>query len=60
MVRHRLQERPNVVELMVEVVEGINSGAIRTTQPLGTSTLTPTKVETFVREEFLPLYNGSR
>ncbi len=46
----------NVAGLMMDVVEGINSGIISTTQPRSPETTTATSFETFVNKEFLPRY----
>jgi uncharacterized protein YbjT (DUF2867 family) len=49
---------PNVVELMVEVVEAINSGWIRTLEPRSEDNTTPTSFEAFVQGQWLPRYGA--
>lgn len=46
----------NVAGLMMEVVAGINSGALSTTQPRSTRTSTATSYESFVADEWLPAF----
>ncbi|WP_033295829.1 NAD(P)H-binding protein [Amycolatopsis jejuensis] len=46
----------NVAEMMAEVGEAMNTGHLCTIQPRSAETTTPTSIETFIRDEFLPLY----
>lgn len=48
----------NFVELMLEMVAGLNSGHMRALEPRDARNTTPTSYETFVKEEFAPRYFG--
>jgi len=49
---------PNVVGLVLEVASSINSGHIRALEPRSARNTTPTTLETFVAEQFVPLFAG--
>jgi len=46
----------NLADLILEMAAAINSGHMRTLEPRSAANTTPTSYETFVAEEFLPLY----
>jgi hypothetical protein len=46
----------NVIDLMTEVVEGINSRGYHVTQARDAHTSTPTSLERFVEDVFVPHY----
>ncbi|HEY6251079.1 MAG TPA: NAD(P)H-binding protein [Candidatus Angelobacter sp.] len=48
----------NVADLLLELSTGLNSGHIRALEPRSAQNTTPTSFETFVANEFLPLYQG--
>lgn len=50
----------NVIELMVEVVAGINNGIIKTREPRSPMTTTPTTFEVFAQSHFIPLCEAAR
>ncbi len=49
---------PNFVDLILEMSGALNSGHMVALEPRGPRNTTPTSYETFVKEEFLPLYYG--
>jgi hypothetical protein len=46
----------NVADLILEMSASLNSGYMRALEPRWAANTTPTPFETFVAEEFLPLY----
>ena len=46
----------NVADLILELSAAINSGHVRALEPRSVNNTTPTSYETFVAEEFVPLY----
>lgn len=49
---------PNVANLLLEMSAALNSGYMRALEPRSAHNTTPTSYETFVAEEFVPLYEG--
>lgn len=49
---------PNVADLLLEMSAALNSGYMRALEPRSAQNTTPTSYETFVAEEFLPLYEA--
>ncbi len=49
---------PNMADLLLEMSAALNSGYMRALEPRSAQNTTPTSYETFVKEEFLPLYEG--
>ena len=48
----------NMADLLLEMSGSLNAGYMRALEPRSAQNTTPTTYETFVREEFLPLYEG--
>jgi uncharacterized protein YbjT (DUF2867 family) len=48
----------NMADLILEMSAALNSGYMRALEPRSARNTTPTSYETFVREEFVPLYEG--
>jgi hypothetical protein len=48
----------NVASLILEMAEALNSGHMRALEQRSARNTTPTSFETFVKEEFVPLYEG--
>jgi uncharacterized protein YbjT (DUF2867 family) len=48
----------NVAGLILEMAGALNSGHMRALEPRSASNTTPTSFETFVKEEFVPVYQG--
>jgi uncharacterized protein YbjT (DUF2867 family) len=48
----------NMADLILEMSAALNSGHMRALEPRSAQNTTPTSYETFVMEEFLPLYEG--
>jgi uncharacterized protein YbjT (DUF2867 family) len=48
----------NVASLILEMAEALNSGHMRALEPRSARNTTATSFETFVQEEFLPVYRG--
>lgn len=48
----------NLADLILEMSAALNSGHMRALEPRSAKNTTPTSYETFVKEEFLPLYGG--
>jgi len=48
----------NFVDLLLEMAAALNSGQMKMLQPRSAATTTPTTLETFVAEVFLPAYRG--
>ncbi len=49
---------PNMADLLLEMSAALNSGYMQALEPRSAQNTTPTSYETFVKEEFLPLYEG--
>jgi uncharacterized protein YbjT (DUF2867 family) len=49
---------PNMADLILEMSAALNSGYMRALEPRSAQNTTPTSYETFVAEEFVPLYEG--
>ena len=49
---------PNMADLILEMSAALNSGHMRGLEPRSGQNTTPTSYETFVTEEFVPLYEG--
>lgn len=48
----------NMAALILEMARALNSGHMRALEPRSRENTTPTTFETFVKEEFVPLYRG--
>jgi uncharacterized protein YbjT (DUF2867 family) len=48
----------DLANLILEMVAAMNSGHMRPLEPRSAGNTTPTSYETFVREEFVPIYEG--
>jgi uncharacterized protein YbjT (DUF2867 family) len=48
----------NMAELIIEMAGALNSGHMRALEPRTAQNTTPTSFETFVKEEFVPLYRA--
>lgn len=48
----------NVADLLLEMTDALNSGHMKMLEPRSPATTTPTTLETFVAEIFLPAYRG--
>jgi hypothetical protein len=46
----------NMADLILEMSAALNSGYMRALEPRSAQNTTPTSYETFVKEEFVPLY----
>jgi hypothetical protein len=49
---------PKTAALFIEMFQGINNGVITTTETRSPENTTPTSFETFVKEVFVPSYQG--
>jgi uncharacterized protein YbjT (DUF2867 family) len=49
---------PNMADLLLEMDDALNSGHMKTLEPRSPANTTPTTLETFVAEVFLPAYRG--
>jgi uncharacterized protein YbjT (DUF2867 family) len=49
---------PNMADLILEMAVALNSGYMRALEPRSASNTTPTSFETFVAEQFVPVYQG--
>jgi hypothetical protein len=49
---------PDVANLLIEMSAALNSGYMRALEPRSAQNTTLTSNETFVTEEFVPLYEG--
>jgi uncharacterized protein YbjT (DUF2867 family) len=49
---------PNMAELILEMAHALNTGHMRALEQRSAKNTTPTSFETFVQEEFLPVYRG--
>lgn len=50
----------NFVNLILELAAALNSGHMKTLEPRSARNTTPTSYETFVQQQFLPLYNSTK
>jgi uncharacterized protein YbjT (DUF2867 family) len=48
----------NMADLLLEMAESLNTGYMRALEPRSPQNTTPTSLETFVAEEFVPRYQG--
>jgi hypothetical protein len=48
----------NMADLLLEMAEALNSGHMKMLEPRSAANTTPTTLETFVDEIFLPAYRG--
>ena len=48
----------NLAQLILEMAHALNSGHMRALEPRTAHNTTPTPFETFVKEEFVPLYRA--
>jgi uncharacterized protein YbjT (DUF2867 family) len=51
---------PNVASLILEMAGALNSGHMRALEHRSSQNTTPTSFETFVQEEFLPVFRGQK
>jgi uncharacterized protein YbjT (DUF2867 family) len=49
---------PNMADLLLEMAEALNSGHMRALEPRSAQNTTPTTIETFVSEVFVPAYRA--
>ena len=49
---------PNMADLLLEMAEALNSGYMRALEPRSAQNTTPTTIETFVAEVFVPAYRA--
>jgi uncharacterized protein YbjT (DUF2867 family) len=49
---------PNMADLLLEMAEALNSGHMRALEPRSAQNTTPTTIETFVSEIFVPAYRA--
>jgi uncharacterized protein YbjT (DUF2867 family) len=49
---------PNMADLLLEMAEALNSGHMRALEPRSAQNTTPTTIETFVAEVFVPAYRA--
>jgi len=49
---------PNMADLLLEMAEALNSGHMRPLEPRASQNTTPTTIETFVAEVFVPAYRA--
>jgi uncharacterized protein YbjT (DUF2867 family) len=49
---------PNMADLLIEMAEALNSGHMRPLEPRSSQNTTPTTIETFVAEVFVPAYRA--
>jgi hypothetical protein len=47
-----------MVDLLLEMVDALNSGYMKTLEPRSPANSTPTTLDTFVAEVFVPAYKG--
>ena len=50
---------PDFIDLILEMSQGLNSGHMRALETRSAKNTTPTSYETFVKEEFAPLFAKS-
>jgi uncharacterized protein YbjT (DUF2867 family) len=48
----------NMVDLLLEMVDGLNSGYMKMLEPRSPANSTPTTLDTFIAEVFVPAYKG--
>ncbi len=48
----------NMADLLLEMADALNSGHMKMLEPRSPANTTPTTLETFVAEVFLPAYGG--
>ena len=48
----------NMADLLLEMSEALNSGYMAALEPRSAQNTTPTSIETFVAETFVPLFTG--
>jgi uncharacterized protein YbjT (DUF2867 family) len=48
----------NMADLILEMAESLNSGYMAALEPRSAANTTPTSIETFVAEQFVPLFTG--
>jgi hypothetical protein len=49
---------PNNADLLLEMAEGLNTKHMRMLEPRSSTNSTPTTLETFIAETFVPAYLG--
>jgi len=49
----------NMTELLLEMAEALNSGYMAALERRSAENTTPTSIETFVAEEFVPRFQGN-
>jgi uncharacterized protein YbjT (DUF2867 family) len=49
----------NFVDLLLEMADALNTGYMKTLEPRTAENTTPTTIETFIAEEFVPAYRGA-
>jgi hypothetical protein len=49
---------PSMADLLLEMADALNSGYMKMLEPRSPANTTPTSLETFVAEVFLPAYRG--
>lgn len=54
----KLGMSPAMADLLLDMSEGLNSGHMRALEARTAKNTTPTSFETFVKEQFVPLYQG--
>ena len=57
---HPLAMSPNVAGLIVEMAGALNSGHMRALEQRSSRNTTSTSFETFVQEEFIPVFRGQK
>jgi uncharacterized protein YbjT (DUF2867 family) len=50
----------NMADLILEMAAALNTGKMRAHEPRSARNTTPTSYETFVAEEFVPIYRGEK
>jgi len=49
---------PNMADLLLEMSDALNTGHMRALEPRSVQNTTPTTIETFVAEVFVPAYRA--
>ncbi len=49
---------PSMADLLLEMAEALNTGYMKALEPRSAANTTPTAIETFVADEFVPAYRG--
>jgi hypothetical protein len=49
---------PNQADLLLEMAEAMNTKHVRMLEPRSSANSTPTTIETFIAETFVPAYHG--